>query len=72
MNTELNNESYEYWMRLERHYEGLERSWEKENNATWAGRCNKLRFRCMELALDSLVKGFVENRKVYGPLAKEA
>jgi hypothetical protein len=50
----LNHESFEYWMEMEKHYAALEYQWAEKRDFTWAERCRKLRWRCMELALDSL------------------
>ncbi len=48
-------ESFEYWMQMEKHYANLERDWaENAHDYVWAERCNKLRWRCMELALEAL------------------
>lgn len=46
--------TFEFWMERERYYAKLEMSWVDARDYTWAERCHKLRWRCMDLAVEAL------------------
>lgn len=58
----LNTETFEYWMQKEREYAVQEYDWAYRAPVDYrqADRCHNLRWRCMDLAMDSLNKGLVE------------
>ncbi len=64
----LNTDTFEHWMAVERQYAKQEHDWAYRAPVDHhkAEECHQLRWKCMDLAMDSLRKGLVEHPQIGG------